>query len=162
MLRYPESKEHIAATLRCGNLLHTRGGYIIDYKKESPLITQMGQKNWEYDVFAYLPNLSKRFGIEDALVVEIDGQKTGQGHSSDTARAKNRHRDNTTSRYFGLRTRRYPTGWIIGKNALDDDTLYADMMEKPKSTNKYTTPRRIKKEVLQIAKSLGVETTNEN
>ena len=61
------------------------------------------------------------------FIVEVDGQKPGQGHSSERAKAGDHRRDRIFWDYFGIPTVRLWTSELVGDGAFDDPMIMKEI-----------------------------------
>jgi hypothetical protein len=123
MVEYPQhkkGKERIRTIL-------TDAGWTVSLEKEMPQATTAGERNYIADVYAFkvvkfIENNTFTIGVQQ-IIIEVDGKK---GHRGTIAARKQALRDETFASK-GIKTIRFPTGWLIGKKALDDGALLEEI-----------------------------------
>ena len=107
-----ESPQHQRAKLRLYNLLKENGFYPEFEIATGITKTEIGERNYTVDIFAFWPNLRTR------IAFEIDGKS----HYSKWSRHKMANRDKA-HRQKGILTVRIDVRDLVGKNKQDDDTI---------------------------------------
>lgn len=90
------------------------GGY-----KFPDMMTAKGIKVWIADIYA---EINKR-----RIIIEIDGDKSGQGHFSPHNKADDDFRDELFLNVYGIPTLRYPTPWIVGEKPVTEAEFLRDV-----------------------------------
>lgn len=62
------------------------------------------------------------------IIVEIDGQKPGQGHNSEYAKARDHRRSMFLYQFFGIRTVRLWVSELVGKGAMEDSLIIMEIV----------------------------------
>lgn len=129
MTEYPA---HRKAKERIGTMFAQ--SHKVEYEKELPCATEQGERNYIADIYLepLLVHLANHSGFEHfyrfcqefrPFIIEIDGK---EGHSSHKDHAKMKLRD-ATFRAQGIKTVRLATAWVVGRRALSDADLMAEI-----------------------------------
>lgn len=124
-----EYNQHKKAKSRVGNLFVKT--HKVEYEKEmGKQTTEQGERNYIADIYLVsTPKILAQVGStilyhpEQKIIIEIDGER---GHSSKRDLEKMKLRD-ATFRAQGIKTVRLATAWCVGRHAVSDADLMAEI-----------------------------------
>lgn len=124
-----EGDQHEDAVARAGQILENRG---FERKKNSDI---RGKGGFAFPLMIFENGLRVQYttdlyfvrGYSERLILEVDGQKAGQGHNTEHAKNRDRRRDQLFWDYFGIPTARLWTSELVGKGAFDDALIMKEI-----------------------------------
>lgn len=114
-----EGKKHKAAKKRVIEILKSKGIECHEEKPTGTTNTEVGKRDYRCDVLAYWKHNNTR------VAIEVDGKV---GHSTKWANHKMDIRNRALKRERDMLTIRLLTNWLVGKNKLDDDLLWDEIL----------------------------------
>lgn len=127
-----EGKGHLKAKGQVAVWLREVGWYVIEEWPPGMQHTSMGEKDWTFDLIAFKTDAAGN--IVDAFAVEIDGQETGQNHSSHRNAVRDAGRDWYWNETLGMATVRLPTPWVLD-GTVDKETLVQEVSYRRRLAN---------------------------